>query len=165
MEIYRFEYGPLLRIILAAAAVGMAVAAGLVIRLAARRTRNGRGNRTGIPRGQGLAILPFVLVPLAFSVAFGCFFIRYTAWDVRMANGDASVLTGDVTVISAEAEYYRGSPSGYTVVIEVDGRRLAPANTFPADVLDALEGDGVLTVRYGEIPGDGVYVWSIHRAE
>ena len=82
-----------------------------------------------------------------------------------MSRGNASVLKGDVILVSCEEEYYRGEPSGYTVVIEVDGQRISPSNTFSKEVVDAFESDQTLVIQYGEIPNDGTYIWSIQASQ
>jgi len=60
-----------------------------------------------------------------------------------------------------EEEYYRGSFSGYNVVIEIEGQIISPANTFSEEVVDAFESNQILIIQYGEIKNDGTYIWSI----
>ena len=161
MEIYTFKFGVFLNTIYALMAVGMATVTAFAIRSAIRQAKSG----AKIQVKRILAFSPFILIPLALSILFGTLFAKYTAFDYNMSHGNASFLEGDVILVSCEEEYYRGDPSGYTVVIEVDGQRISPSNTLPKEVVDAFESDRALVIRYGEIPNDGTYIWSIRVSE
>lgn len=161
MEIYTFKFGIFLNTIYALMAVGMATVTAFTIRSAIRQAKNG----PKIQVKRFLAFTPFILIPLAFSILFGALFAKYTAFDYNMSRGNASFLEGDVILVSCEEEYYRGEPSGYTVVIEVDGQRISPSNTFSKEVVDAFESDQTLVIQYGEIQNDGTYIWSIQASE
>ena len=161
MEIYTFKFGIFLNTIYALMAVGMAAVTAFVIRSAIRQAKNG----PKIQVKRFLAFTPFILIPLVFSVIFGTLFTKYTVFDYNMSRGNASFLEGDVILVSCEEEYYRGEPSGYTVVIEVDGQRISPSNTFSKEVVDAFESDQTLVIQYGEIQNDGTYIWSIRVSE
>ena len=161
MEIYTFSFGIFLNTIYALMAVGMATVTAFVIRSVIRQAKNG----PKIQVKRFLAFTPFILIPLAFSLLFGALFARYTAFDYNMSRGNASVLKGDVILVSCVEEYYRGDLSGYTVVIEVDGQRISPSNTFSKEVVDAFESDQTLVIQYGEIQNDGTYIWSIRVSE
>ena len=161
MEIYTFKFVIFLNTIYALMAVGMAIVTAFAIRSAIRQAKNG----PKIQVKRILAFAPFILIPLAFSLLFGALFAKYTAFDYHMSRGNASFLEGDVILVSCEEEYYRGEPSGYTVVIEVDGQRISPSNTLPKEVVDAFESDQTLVIQYGEIPNDGTYIWSIRVSE
>lgn len=161
MEIYTFSFGIFLNTIYALMAVGMATVTAFVIRSAIRQAKN--GSKLQVKRV--LAFTPFILIPLVFSVIFGTLFAKYAAFDYHMSRGNASFLEGDVILVSCEEEYYRGEPSGYTVVIEADGQRVSPSNTFPKEVVDAFESNQTLVIQYGEIQNDGTYIWSIRISE
>jgi hypothetical protein len=161
MEIYTFSFGLFINLLYALMAVGMAAVTAFVIRSAIRQAKNG----PKIQVKRILAFTPFILIPLAFSLLFGTLFAKYTAFDYNMSRGNASFLEGDVILVSCEEEYYRGEPSGYTVVIEVDGQRISPSNTLLKEVVDALESEQTLVIQYGEIPNDGTYIWSIQASE
>ena len=161
MEIYTFKFGIFLNTIYALMAVGMAIVTAFVIRSAIRQAKNG----PKIQVKRFLAFTPFILIPLVFSVIFGTLFAKYAAFDYNMNRGNASFLEGDVILVSCEEEYYRGEPSGYTVVIEVDGQRISPSNSLPKEVVDAFESDQTLVIQYGEIQNDGTYIWSIRVSE
>lgn len=165
MEIYAFESGSFLNIIFALAAIGMLVVTGFVIKFVVRQIKNELESGLKNPLKRSLIFAPFVIIPFAFSIVFGSFFLKYTSWDCHMEKGNASVLEGDVTVVSVEEEYYRGEPSGYTVVIEVDGQRISPSNTFSKEIVDAFESNQTLVIQYGEIQNDGTYIWSIRVSE
>ena len=161
MEIYTFKFVIFLNTIYALMAVGMATVTAFVIRFAIRQAKSG----AKIQVKPLLAFTPFILIPLVFSVIFGTLFAKYTAFGYNMSRGNASVLKGDVILVSCEEEYYRGEPSGYTVVIEVDGQRISPSNTFSKKIVDAFESDQTLVIQYGEIQNDGTYIWSIQASE
>ena len=161
MEIYTFSFSIFLNTIYALMAVGMAIVTAFAIRSAIQQAKNG----PKIQVKRILAFTPFILIPLAFSLLFGALFAKYTAFDYNMSRGNASFLEGDVILVSCEEEYYRGEPSGYTVVIEVDGQRISPSNTLSKEVVDAFESDQTLVIQYGEIPNDGTYIWSIRVSE
>ena len=161
MEIYKLEFGSFMNIIFALAAIGMLVATALVVKLIARQMKNELKNGLKYFFKRILVFIPFVIIPLVFSIVFATQFIKYTSWDYHMEKGNASVLEGDVTVVSVEEEYYRGSFSGYTVVIEIEGQIISPANTFSEEVVDAFESNQILIIQYGEIKNDGTYIWSI----
>ena len=161
MEIYTFRFVIFLNTIYALMAVGMAAVTAFAIRSAIRQAKSG----AKIQVKPLLAFSPFILIPLALSILFGTLFAKYTAFDYNMSRGNASFLEGDVILVSCEEEYYRGDLSGYTVVIEVDGQRISPSNTLPKEVVDAFESDRALVIRYGEIPNDGTYIWSIRVSE
>ncbi len=161
MEIYTFRFGLLINLLYALIAVGMATVTAFAIRSAIRQAKSG----SKIQVKPLLAFSPFILIPLALSILFGTLFAKYTAFDYNMSNGNASFLEGDVILVSCEEEYYRGDLSGYIVVIEVDGQRISPSNTLPKEVVDAFESDRALVIRYGEIPNDGTYIWSIRVSE
>jgi hypothetical protein len=161
MEIYTFKFGIFLNTIYALMAVGMATVTAFAIRSAIRQAKSG----PKIQVKRFLAFAPFILIPLAFSLLFGALFAKYTAFDYNMSRGNASFLEGDIILVSCEEELYRGEPSGYTVVIEVDGQRISPSNTFPKEVVDAFESDQTLVIQYGEIQNDGTYIWSIQASE
>lgn len=161
MEIYTFSSGIFLNTIYALMAVGMAAVTAFVIRSAIRQAKS----EEKLQVKRILAFTPFILIPLVFSVIFGTLFAKYTAFDYNMSRGNASFLEGDVILVSCEEELYRGEPSGYTVVIEVDGQRISPSNTFSKEVVDAFESDQTLVIQYGEIQNDGTYIWSIRVSE
>lgn len=161
MEIYTFKFGIFLNTIYALMAVGMAAVTAFAIRSAIRQAKS--EGKLQVKRF--LAFTPFILIPLAFSLLFGTLFAKYTAFDYNMSRGNASFLEGDIILVSCEEELYRGEPSGYTVVIEVDGQRISPSNTFPKEVVDAFESDQTLVIQYGEIQNDGTYIWSIQASE
>jgi hypothetical protein len=161
MEIYKFEFGSFLNIIFALAAIGMLVITAFVIKYVVRQIKNELKNGLKNSLKRSLIFAPFVIIPFAFSIVFGSFFLKYTSWNYHMEKGNASVLEGDVTVVSVEEEYYRGSFSGYNVVIEIAGQIISPANTFSEDVVDAFESNKILIIQYGEIKNDGTYIWSI----
>ncbi len=161
MEIYTFKFGIFLNTIYALMAVGMTAVTAFAIRSAIRQAKNG----PKIQVKRVLAFTPFILIPLVFSLLFGALFAKYTAFDYNMSRGNASFLEGDVILVSCEEEYYRGEPSGYTVVIEVDGQRISPSNTLPKEVVDAFESNQTLVIQYGEIQNDGTYIWSIRVSE
>jgi hypothetical protein len=161
MEIYKFEFGSFLNIIFALAAIGMLVITAFVIKYVVRQIKNELKNGLKNSLKRSLIFAPFVIIPFAFSIVFGSFFLKYTSWDYHMEKGNPSVLEGDVTVVSVEEEYYRGSFSGYNVVLEIEGQIISPANTFSEDVVDAFESNKILIIQYGEIKNDGTYIWSI----
>lgn len=161
MEIYTFSFSLFINLLYALMAVGMATVTAFVIRFAIRQAKSG----AKIQVKPLLAFTPFILIPLVFSVIFGTLFAKYTAFGYNMSRGNASVLKGDVILVSCEEEYYRGEPSGYTVVIEVDGQRISPSNTFSKEVVDAFESNQTLVIQYGEIQNDGTYIWSIRVSE
>ena len=161
MEIYTFSFVIFLNTIYALMAVGMAAVTVFVIRSAIRQAKYG----SKIQVKRILVFVPFILIPLALSILFGSLFAKYAAFDYHTSRGNASLLEGDVILVSCEEEYYRGEPSGYTVVIEVDGQRLSPSNTFPKEVVDAFESDQTLVIQYGEIQNDGTYIRSIRVSE
>lgn len=161
MEIYTFSFSLFINLLYALMAVGMAAVTAFVIRSAIRQAKNG----SKIQVKRILAFTPFILIPLAFSILFGTLFAKYTAFDYNMSRGNASFLEGDVILVSCEEELYRGEPSGYTVVIEVDGQRISPSNTLSKEVVDAFESDQTLVIQYGEIQNDGTYIWSIRVSE
>ena len=161
MEIYTFSFGLFINLLYALMAVGMAAVTAFVIRSAIRQAKS----EEKLQVKRLLAFAPFILIPLAFSILFGTLFAKYTAFGYNMSRGNASVLKGDVILVSCEEELYRGEPSGYTVVIEVDGQRISPSNTFSKEVVDAFESDQTLVIQYGEIQNDGTYIWSIRVSE
>ena len=161
MEIYTFKFGIFLNTIYALMAVGMATVTAFAIRSVIRQAKNG----PKIQMKRILVFVPFILIPLALSILFGTLFAKYTAFDYNMSRGNASFLEGDAILVSCEEEYYRGEPSGYTVVIEVDGQRLSPANTFSKEIVDVFEDDQTLVIQYGEIKNDGTYIRSIRVSE
>ena len=161
MEIYTFRFGLFINLLYALMAVGMAAVTAFVIRSAIRQAKNG----SKIQVKRILVFVPFVLIPLAFSILFGSLFAKYAAFDYHMSRGNASFLEGDVILVSCEEEYYRGEPSGYTVVIEADGQRISPSNTFSKEVVDAFESNQTLVIQYGEIQHDGTYIWRIKTSE
>ena len=161
MEIYTFKFGIFLNTIYALMAIGMAAVTAFVVRSAIRQAKNG----SKIQVKPLLAFAPFILIPLVFSVIFGTLFAKYTSFDYNMSRGNASFLEGDVILVSCEEELYRGEPSGYTVVIEVDGQRISPSNTFSKEIVDAFESDQTLVIQYGEIQNDGTYIWSIQASQ
>ena len=165
MEIYKFEFGSFMNIIFALAAIGMLVVTALVVKFIARQMKNELKNELKNALKyffkRILVFIPFVIIPLVFSIVFATQFIKYTSWDYHMEKGNASVLEGDITVVSVEEEYYRGNFSGYNVVIEIEGQIISPANTFSKEVVDAFESNQILIIQYGEIKNDGTYIWSI----
>ena len=161
MEIYTFSFSIFLNTIYALMAVGMAAVTAFVIRSSIRQAKSG----SKIQVKPLLAFSPYILIPLAFSLLFGSLFAKYAAFDYHMSRGNASFMEGDVILVSCEEEYYRGEPSGYTVVIEVDGQRISPSNTFSKEVVDAFESNQTLVIQYGEIQNDGMYIWSIRVSE
>ena len=161
MEIYHFESGSFLNILFALAAIGMAVVTVFMLKMVARQIKGEIRSGSKNPIRRSLLLIPFLIIPLAFSIVFGSLSVKYTFWDYHMEKGNASVLGGDVTVVSVEEEYYRGSFSGYNVVIEIEGQIISPANTFSEEVVDAFESNQILIIQYGEIKNDGTYIWSI----
>lgn len=161
MEIYTFSFSLFINLLYALMAVGMAAVTAFAIRSAIRQAKS----EEKLQVKRILAFAPFILIPLVFSVIFGTLFAKYTAFDYNMSRGNASVLKGDVILVSCEEELYRGEPSGYTVVIEVDGQRISPSNTFSKEVVDAFESNQTLVIQYGEIQNDGTYIWSIRVSE
>ena len=161
MEIYHFESGSFLNILFALAAIGMAVVTVFMLKMVARQIKGEIRSGSKNPIRRSLLLIPFLIIPLAFSIVFGSLSVKYTFWDYHMEKGNASVLGGDVTVVSVEEEYYRGSFSGYNVVIEIEGQIISPANTFSKEVVDAFESNQILIIQYGEIKNDGTYIWSI----
>ena len=161
MEIYTFSFGLFINLLYALMAVGMGTVTVFAIRSAIRQAKS----EEKLQVKRILAFTPFILIPLAFSLLFGTLFAKYTAFDYNMSRGNASFLEGDVILVSCEEELYRGEPSGYTVVIEVDGQRISPSNTFSKEVVDAFESDQTLVIQYGEIQNDGTYIWCIRVSE
>lgn len=161
MEIYTFSFGLFINLLYALMAVSMATVTAFAIRSAIRQAKS----EEKLQVKPLLAFSPFILIPLTLSILFGTLFAKYTAFDYNMSRGNASFLEGDVILVSCEEEYYRGDPSGYTVVIEVDGQRISPSNTFSKEVVDAFESDQTLVIQYGEIQNDGTYIWSIRVSE
>jgi hypothetical protein len=139
----------------------MAVVTVFMLKMVARQIKGEIRSGSKNPIRRSLLLIPFLIIPLAFSIVFGSLFVKYTSWDYHMEKGNASVLEGDVTVVSVEEEYYRGSFSGYNVVIEIEGQIISPANTFSKEVVDAFESNQILIIQYGEIKNDGTYIWSI----
>ncbi len=161
MEVYTFSFSLFINLLYALMAIGMATVTAFVIRSVIRQAKS----EEKLQVKRILAFAPFILIPLVFSVIFGTLFAKYTAFDYNMSRGNASVLKGDVILVSCEEELYRGEPSGYTVVIEVDGQRISPSNTFSREVVDAFESNQTLVIQYGEIQNDGTYIWSIRVSE
>ncbi len=107
----------------------------------------------------------FLIVPIVLAIVFGNNFVQYTSYDYNMNKGNAYYLEGDVVLVSCEENYYRGALSGYDVVLAVDGKTIAPGNTFSKDMIRYFESEQKLIIQYGEIKNDGIYIYSIKIAE
>ena len=164
MEIYKFEYGIFVKSILALATVGMICAALLVIKFLIRQIKYGRKNGAKLSLGQGIGFAIFAAAPVVLTVLFGGLFARYTAYDYNMKKGNASFMEGDVVLVSCEEEYYKGTISGYKVVLECDGQIICPSNTFSAEVVGCFENARNLIIQYGTV-GKDACVWSISSVE
>ena len=105
MEIYKFEFGSFMNIIFALAAIGMLVVTAIVVKFIVPQMKNELKNGVKYFFKRILVFIPFVIIPLVFSIVFATQFIKYTSWDYHMEKGNASVLAGDVTVVSVEKEY------------------------------------------------------------
>ena len=91
-------------------------------------------------------------------------FIQTVSFNSDMKNGDALYLVGEVELLSSESVDYRGDFVGYAVELSVDGKIIAPCNTFSEEVLEYFSNNEYLIIQYGIIEGDGIYVWSIKTA-
>ena len=109
MEIYKFEFGSFMNIIFALASIGMLVVTAFVIKFVVRQMKNELKNGLKYFFKRILVFIPFVIIPLVFSIVFATQFVKYTSWDYHMEKRNASVLEGDITGVSVEDEYYRGS--------------------------------------------------------
>ena len=107
----------------------------------------------------------FLIIPAIFAVVFGNTLVKYASYDHNMKTGNANYLEGDVVLVSYEEEYYRGHLSGYTVVLEVDGKTITPSNTFSEDLVSHFKSEQKLIIQYGEIKNDGIYIYSIKIIE
>ena len=164
MEIYKFEYGVFTKSICALAAVGMICVALLVIKFLVRQIKSERKNASKLSLGQGVGFAIFTAVPVVLAVLFGSLFARYTAYDYNMSKGNASFMEGDVLLVSCEEEHYKGTFSGYKVVLESGGQIICPSNTFSAEVVGYFERLENLVVQYG-IVGKDVCIWRISVAQ
>ena len=161
MEIYSFEFGIFINIIYALMAIGMAVVTAFVIKLVIQQVRKESKSRLK----RAFVFMPFIIIPLIFSILFGGLFAKYATFDYNMSKDNASFLEGDVEIISLEEKYYRGRFLGYNVVIKVGEQRISPSNVFSKDIVNAFESDQTLIVKYDEVKNDGTYIGSIKLSD
>lgn len=50
---------------------------------------------------------------------------------------------------------------GYKVELQIDDQIISPSNTFLEEVIMHFESNEELTIQYGIIKNDGLYIWSI----
>lgn len=164
MQIYTFQssYNVTMNVIYALGAILFAAIAFALVRSFACQIKAYRKSNMKFPRILLAIFVVISFVPIIGSPLFGNMFIKSSSYDYQMEKGNASCLEGNIELISCEEEYYRDSFEGYTVVLSVDGVTIAPSNTFPFEVIKHFESDEKLIIKYGEIPNDGVYVWSIY---
>ena len=128
MEIYSFKFGIFMNIIYALMAIGMAIGTAFVTKLVIQEAKKESKNGSKMQIKRVLNFMPFIIISLVLSILFGSLFVKYTTFDYNMSRGNASILEGDVKVVSLEEEYYRGSFSGYTVVL--DAERIAKRGRY-----------------------------------
>ena len=165
MEIYNFEFGIFLNLILAFATIGMAVIAFFVICFFVAQMKAERKSKSKFSADLVVRFTIFLIIPAIFAVVFGNTLVKYASYDHNMKTGNANYLEGDVVLVSYEEEYYRGHLSGYTVVLEVDGKTITPSNTFSEDLVRHFKSEQKLIIQYGEIKNDGIYIYSIKIIE
>jgi hypothetical protein len=165
MEIYNFTFGVFMQAILAFMSIAMIIVTVFVIIFVIRQVIKDLKCGLKISTPRIIFFICFIVIPLIFSLIFGSCFIKYFSFDYNMNCGNSSFLSGDVTIVSCDKEYYRGSFSGYTVVIEVDGEKIYPSNTFSEDIVNVFKSDKLLLIQYGNIKNDGTYIHSIKILE
>ena len=161
MEIYAFDDGGVTNIIYALGAILFAVVLGGAIKTLVQQIRAYKKSNLKFPVSLAVLFVLFVLVPLIGTLGLGNLCIEGMVYRHNMQNGNALLLTGDVKLVACDEEYYRGTFSGYTVSLEVDGVTISPANTFSKEVVSYFKSEQILTIQYAVIDGDGLYVWSI----
>ena len=161
MEIYAFDDGGVTNIIYALGAILFAVVLGFAIKTLVQQIRAYKKSGLTFPVSLAVLFVLFVLVPLIGTLGLGNLCIEGMVYRHNMQNGNALLLTGDVKLVACDEEYYRGTFSGYTVSLEVDGETISPANTFSKEVVSYFKSEQILTIQYAVIDGDGLYVWSI----
>ena len=167
MQIYTFQssYNMTMNVIYALGAILFAAIAFALIRYFACQIKAYSKSNMKFPRILLAIFVVISFVPIVGSLLFGNVFIKSASYDYQMEKGNAYCLEGNIELISCEEEYYRDSFEGYTVVLSVEGVTIAPSNTFPSEVIKHFESDEKLIIKYGEIPNNDVYVWSIYIAD
>ena len=171
MEIYSFHspVNILMNILYALGAVALGVVLLFMLRFGITKFIESKREKEKIPSKFKVIIIVFAIlitaIPLIGCLGLGNLFIESVVYENDMRNGEGTTLTGDVDILSCEEYYYRDSFMGYKVVFCISGETLSPSNTFPSSVIEYFEGEEVLTVHYGIIKNDGLYVWSIKTAQ
>lgn len=167
MQIYSFNNWEfrLMNIIYAIGAMALLVALLFAIREFVRQIIAYKKSKLKLPVMLVLLFAVLMLVPLAGSIGFGSLFFKSARYAADMRAGASEYVTSDVVLLSCEEDFYRDSFLGYKVELEIDGEVIAPSNTFSAEVVRVFESDQKLTIQYGIIEHEGLYIWSIKTEE
>ena len=161
MEIYKFEFGSFLNIIFALASIVMLVVTAFVIKFVVRQMKNELKNGLKYFFKRTLVFIPFVIVPLVFSVVFCTQFVKYASWDYHMKKAptsgeeyyDASEVYWLSRIIYAEsgAEPFLGKIAVGNVVLN----RVASAQ-FPDSIYGVIF-DKKYGVQFSPVANGSIY--------
>ena len=167
MEIYTFNtsINTLMNAIYVIGAVALAVLLFFVIKLWIHQIIAYRKDAAKFPKSLTAFFCVLALVPFIGTVGLGNLFVKSVVYDSNMENGDAMYFVGDPVLVSCDEYYYRDSFMGYKVELQIDDQIISPSNTFPEEVIMHFESNEELTIQYGIIKNDGLYIWSIETIQ
>lgn len=110
-----------------------------------------------------LTVLLIVLlsIPLIGCVGFSNLFFESVAYENDMKNGKAQILVGEVELLSCQEVYTRGNGLHYVVELRIGEQTISPLNGFNKEHLEYFQSGEKMSIEYGIIQGEGLYIWSI----
>ena len=110
-----------------------------------------------------LTVLLIVLlsIPLIGCVGFSNLFFESVAYENDMKNGKAQILVGEVELLSYQEVYTRGNGLHYVVELRIGEQIISPLNGFNKEHLEYFQSGEKMSIEYGIIQGEGLYIWSI----
>ena len=165
MEIYSFDSGinNIMKLIYLIGAIVFAVALFYIIELMISQIKAYKKSKEKFPKRLAAFFIVIIIIPLVGFLGLGNLFLKNAVYDINMRSGNAYYITGNVEILSCQEERYRDeNVTWYIVKLQINDEIITPCNAFPKEVIEHFESDEILTVQYGNVYGDGFYIWKIN---
>ena len=170
--IYQFDTSSLRGTILICTVImGILIGVGIAVVILPffRGWKDERGHRLAYKETPISYKLIFQGVP-ALIILVGCLglgnLIRgYAGYEIDMMAGKAQTWSGDPRLVTYEESWYRDSFLGYKVTLVLDGEEFVPSNNFSMEMVELFESDTPLTIHYGYMGGNELFIWQITTQE
>lgn len=167
MEIYSYENGwnTLMNCIYATLAIVFAVALVFAFIRLILPLFSAKRNGEKTPAILKVFLIILLSIPLIGCVGFSNLFFKSVAYENDMKNGKAQVLVGEVELLSCQEVATRGDGLHYVVELKIDNQTISPSNAFYKEHLEYFKKGEIMSIQYGFIEGDGLYIWSIKTVD